>query len=56
MRVASSELIEVPLVAHHLPFNEVFQLVGISNHGLVVSKLLVRLDNSQINSSEIDLP
>ena len=47
--------VKVPLIAHYLPFNQVFQFVRIGNHVLIVFDLHVSLDDAQIDSCKINL-
>ena len=55
--VSDSKLssLKISLVAHDFPFHELLQFVWVSDHVLVVFQLLVRSNDSQINTSEIDL-
>ena len=48
--------VKVPLIAHNLPFDQVFQFVRIGNHVLIVFDLHVSLDDAQIDSGKVDLP
>ena len=48
--------VKVPLIAHNLPFDQVFQFVRIGNHVLIVFDLHVSLDDAQIDSGQVNLP
>ena len=47
--------VKVPLIAHNLPFDQVFQFVRIGNHVLIVFDLHVSLDDAQIDPCKVNL-
>ena len=47
--------VEVPLVAHDFPFDEVFEFVWVRDHVLIALDLLVGLDDAEVDASQVDL-
>ena len=48
--------VEVSLVTHHFPFDEILQFVMVCDHVLIVLDLHISFDYSQVYSSKINLP